>query len=94
MPSGRFRARPEVVSEAITEGLVLLDMDQGTTFRLNPTGKRVWELVGQGYNRDEIVATMSREFAGASGRVAADVDHFMVELLANRLIEPQPENAS
>jgi hypothetical protein len=66
---------------------VLLSLDRGIAYRLNGTGKTVWDLVRQGRRHDQILDSMVATFAAARSDIEKDVDHLLAELVANRLLE-------
>jgi len=45
------------------DGAVLLDIDQGLCFSLNPVGTRIWEMIKAGRSVDEIADKLGEEFA-------------------------------
>src|SRR6516162_9093729 len=69
----RYRCLPNIVAEPVGELLILIDMDQGTAFRLNSSGKLVWELVQKEKSTAEIVEQMSGMFRVSREKLASDV---------------------
>lgn len=49
----------EVISE---DGAVLLDIEQGICFTLNPVGLKIWQLLKQGKSVDAVVDALANEF--------------------------------
>lgn len=71
----------------VDRDLVLLTLDRGNAFRLNGSGKLVWELAGQGRGRQDIVERMTITFAAARADIERDVDRLLAELVDNHLLE-------
>lgn len=90
----RFRARLEVAAEALGEELVLVHLGRGSTFRLNRTGKRVWELIQAGRTAGEMVAELQAEWPLSACRLEADVSRVLADLVREQLLEPIAENAA
>ena len=87
----RFRACPEVAAEALADELVLVHLGRGSTFRLNRTGKRVWELVREGRTAEEMAALLHNAWSVPSGRLEADVRRVLADLVREQLLEPIAE---
>jgi Coenzyme PQQ synthesis protein D (PqqD) len=89
--SARYRHNSGVVTEALGDGLVLVDLDRGTTFRLNRTGKVIWELLRQPRTRAELVGQMHGSWKVASQELERDVTALLTELLNNHLLEAREQ---
>ena len=68
------------------DGAVLLDVQQGLCFSLNPIGTRIWEMVKDGFSLDEIADVLHQEFRLPRSQVAEDVAEFLKQLEEKRLI--------
>lgn len=69
------------------DGAVVLHIDRGRVFKLNPTGSKVLEMLGSGSSEDEVVDELSREFNECQKVVAGDIRKFIVSLQEHQLIE-------
>ena len=69
------------------DGGILLDVEQGEIFRLNPAGTRIIELLKEGHNGPALTRAVSREFGAPEQVVREDVRDFLSELRERRLIE-------
>jgi len=77
---------PGVRETASEDGAVLLDIEQGTCFSLNPVGLKIWELLKKRYSVDRIADAMAQDFAVPRSQLLADVVEFIQSLEAKRLI--------
>src|ERR1700730_815033 len=68
---------PTVRQTASEDGAVLLDVEQGICFALNPIGLKIWELLKQHLSLGEIVDSLAREFRVPREDLAADVRDFV-----------------
>jgi hypothetical protein len=80
-----------VTVEALGDGLMLIDLERGTTFRLNRTGKTTWELLGQQRTPAEIVGQMHVIWGVSAEQVERDVLAVVQDLLNNQLLDFLPE---
>jgi Coenzyme PQQ synthesis protein D (PqqD) len=81
------------------DGAVLLDIEQGLCFSMNPVGARIWELLKQGCTPVAIIDNLEKEFDGvARSQLEMDVTDFLNELHTRRLIttaqEQQPKRSA
>lgn len=90
----RFRVQAGVAAEALGEELVLVHLGRGGTFRLNRTGKRVWELAGAGRTVAEMVVEMQAQWGVSSQCLEADVGRVLADLVREHLLEPLTEDAA
>jgi len=73
----------EVSSE---DGAVLLDIEQGICFSLNPVGLKIWELLKQGRSLDRIIDTLEHDFPVPRDQLLSDATEFIAALEAKHLI--------
>jgi hypothetical protein len=69
------------------DGGILLDVEQGEIFNLNPVGTRIVELLQEGHDEFSLARTLSREFSVSAEVVSRDVDDFLFRLRQQRLIK-------
>lgn len=65
---------------------VILDLNSGTYFGLDPVGTRVWELMGKGKTLGEICDTMLDEYGVTPEALQRDVLELAENLLKQKLI--------
>ena len=73
----------EVSSE---DGAVLLDLEQGVCFSLNPVGLKIWELLKKGCSLEQIADALGREFPVSRPQLVSDATEFIAALEAKQLI--------
>lgn len=73
----------EVTSE---DGAVLLDVEQGICFSLNPVGLKIWELLKKKFSLDQIVDTLGAEFTVPREQLRSDALEFIEALQAKHLL--------
>lgn len=75
------------------DGAVLLDIEQGLCFSLNPIGTRIWEMVKDGRSLAEITDALQQEFCLPRSQLVGDVSDFLKQLEEMRLIGKQSSSA-
>jgi hypothetical protein len=73
----------EVASE---DGAVLLDVEQGVCFSLNPVGLKIWELLKKECSLEQIVDALGQEFPVSRPQLVSDATEFIAALEAQQLI--------
>lgn len=73
----------EVTSE---DGAVLLDIEQGICFSLNPVGLKIWELLKKKFSLNQIVDALGSEFRVGREQLRCDAQEFIEALRARRLL--------
>ena len=73
------------------DGGIVLDIDHGQMFRLNPVGALILESLGQGRTETEITKEISREYSISEETAVADVREFLKSLEEHKLLRAQPE---
>jgi hypothetical protein len=81
-----FTIAPGVRETASEDGAVLLDIEQGICFSLNPVGLRIWELLKERCSIDQIADALGQEFAVPRSQLLSDASEFVRALEAQHLI--------
>lgn len=69
-----------VVFNRVGEELVLLDLNRGVYYGLDPIGARVWQLLTEGVEEGEIVDRLTEEYDVKRETLAADLERLIAEL--------------
>jgi hypothetical protein len=92
-----FTIAPGVRETASEDGAVLLDIEQGTCFSLNPVGLRIWELLKKRCSLDQIADTLGQEFPVPRSQLLSDASEFIKALEGKHLIyrpgQPSPKKS-
>jgi hypothetical protein len=70
---------------------VLLQLDTGEYYGLDPVGLRIWTLITEVGDLDAVRARLLEEFEVDPQTLSADLERLVGELLAHRLVEPVGE---
>ena len=77
---------PGVRETASEDGAVLLDIEQGICFSLNPVGLKIWQLLKTHHSVDEIADELAQAFPVSRSQLLSDVVEFLQSLKEKRLI--------
>ena len=77
---------PGVRETASEDGAVLLDIEQGICFSLNPVGLKIWQLLKTGHSVHEIADELAQAFPVSRSQLLSDIVEFIQSLEAKRLI--------
>jgi coenzyme PQQ synthesis protein D (PqqD) len=81
-----WRPNPEVIAKRLDQATVLVDISTSRIFELNETGTRVWELLGQGLNVEQIVQHLVSEFEVQNSQAAEELKTLLSQLRDQGLV--------
>jgi hypothetical protein len=84
---------PGVREVASEDGAVLLDVEQGVCFSLNPVGLKIWELLKKGCSFEQIADALGQEFPVGRPQLVSDAREFIEALEAKQLIRRPNQTA-
>lgn len=85
--ASRVRLKPEVLFQDLQGEAVLLDLQSGTYFGLNPLGTRIWQLFAEHETLSALAAALTDEYDVAPERCAADLLELIGDLAQRGLID-------
>ena len=87
----RFRInKPKVIQEVFEDEVVIVNLDAGTYYSLNPAGGEVWRFFEKGAAPQEIVEALAARYTDDPSRIRNEVDRLVDELVNENLIVLQP----
>ena len=78
-----------VRSTSNEDGGIVLDIDHGQMFRLNPVGALILDSLAKGFAETEIAKEISRQYRISEEVAAADVHEFLESLEKHKLVQAQ-----
>jgi hypothetical protein len=81
-----LRPASNVVARQLGDSAVLIHLATNRIYELNPTGARIWELVGAGTTIDAVLNTLRAEFDAPVETVESEVDDLVRNLMAEGLL--------
>lgn len=82
-----WKVSEEVLSSKIDEEVVLMSIEAGYYFTLDPIGSRIWELISEkSYTLEGLVLVLMEEYEVDEATCRADVQAFIDEMSEKKLI--------
>jgi len=81
-----LRPNPEVIAKRLDQATVLVDISTSRIYELNETGTRIWELLGQGLNVEQIVQHLVSEFEVEDSQAAEELKTLLSQLRDQGLV--------
>lgn len=86
-PADRLEKHADTITEAAGDELLLVQLGRGTTFRLNRTGRLVWDAAMEGRTFAELSAQLAPTLGVAPERLLADALVLARALISGGLAE-------
>lgn len=82
-----IQADPNLIVSQMGSDVVMMSIERGNYYGLNPVATRIWQLIGQDASIGMICEQLANEFDVASEECASAVYAFIIRLLDERLVE-------
>ncbi len=79
---------PGVIFERFEDETVVINLDSGRYYTLDPMGAEVWRCLNQGVALDQLIAAFRRDYDGDADLIEASVREFVALLLSEQLMRP------
>ncbi len=79
--------RSEVAAKVIDGEAILINLSTGLYYSMGKVGGRIWSLIEQNYNTDDIASAIAVEYDVPTATAAADVAELVAQLATENLIE-------
>lgn len=86
MSEGVYLSKEVIINE-LEDLAVLLDMQSGNFFGLNPVAKRMWELLSELGHAEEVVKRLLEEYDVGENQLRQDLETFIANLKLKGLAE-------
>ncbi len=83
---GSFTIADNVLFQEVDGEAVLLSLDEGCYYGLDELGTRIWKLIDQDLDRDQVVAAIVEEYDVTPEQARHDLDAFLGDLEKSGLI--------
>jgi hypothetical protein len=91
--NSRIKVARRVRETVNQDGAVLLDIEQGLCFSLNPIGTKIWEMLKHGRSLDEITDAFEQEYRLPRTQLLGEISDFLTQLEKMRLVGEQSQPA-
>jgi Coenzyme PQQ synthesis protein D (PqqD). len=83
----KYCRNSQIIDGELEDSQVMMHLEKGKYFGLNPVGKRIWDLIQQPKGFDEIVENLLNEFNVEKERCEVEVKSFLDNAIQNEVIE-------
>ncbi len=77
----RYGRNSKTISGRLHDELVMMDIDQGKYFSLNPVATRIWDLLETDMSVEELCAQLLDEYVVEAGRCHDEVSEYLDEMV-------------
>jgi hypothetical protein len=71
----------KTISGRLSDELVMMDIDQGKYFSLNPVATRIWDLLDKPLSVEEICAVLTEEYNVDLCQCKSEVEEYLSEMV-------------
>ncbi|MEA5005817.1 MAG: PqqD family protein [Rikenellaceae bacterium] len=76
-----------IIDGSIDDNQVMMHIEKGKYFGLNPVGKRIWELIEKPKSLEEIVGQLTEEYNVPEGQCAKEVVTFLEMAIRHDIVK-------
>ena len=89
----KFKIAQNVMVREVKDGAVLLDVEKGIYFGLDPIGLQVWHLISEGNSLGSVCNQLLAEYDVSQSTLTTDIHNLMKDLSAQGLVSDIEDNA-
>ncbi|MBE0650714.1 MAG: lasso peptide biosynthesis PqqD family chaperone [Bacteroidales bacterium] len=82
----KYSRNQQIIDGELDNNQVMLNIEKGKYFGLNPVGKRIWDLIEQPKSFPEITETLLTEFDVTKEQCEEEVRAFLDKAVQNEII--------
>lgn len=76
----------DILSKTVNDEEVIVNLNNGTYYGLNPTGTVIWSHLKKGSARSEILEDLKSQFEIGAEELDADIDEFVTDLKNRKML--------
>lgn len=81
-----LQRHPDMVFSRIDDEVVMMSIETGEYYGLNPVASRIWELLEKPHTFDRLLGLLMQEFNVGESACREDVQIFLEQMIQKRLI--------
>lgn len=86
-PDQKITRHPDMLSAEIGGEAVMMSIEKGAYFGLNPIATRIWDLIEQPRSIAELIEVITSEYEVSNEQCAADVQEFTADMITRGLAQ-------
>lgn len=84
--SEKLQRTDDFLGAAVGDELLMMSIEKGSYYSLNPIGTRIWELLEQPLSFDELVSTLTGEYDVSADTCRLEVAQFVTAMRERGLL--------
>jgi hypothetical protein len=82
----KYRRNSKTISGRLHDELIMMDIDQGKYFSLNPVATRIWDLLENPMNTGELCSVLTEEYEVGKEQCREEVERYLGEMVRLGLV--------
>ena len=82
----KYNRNNQLIDGELDNNQIMMDLENGKYYGLNPVGKRIWELIEQPKTFDQIIESLLSEFEVSEIQCKQETELFLEKAVLNKLI--------
>lgn len=82
-----YSRNKEIIDGSIDDSQVMMHIEKGKYYGLNPVGKRIWELTEKRVSEDEIISTLLSEYDVSEELCRKEVVNFLEKAVESDILK-------
>lgn len=83
----KFKRKQDVIAAGLHDEMVMMDIEKGKYFTLNPVGTVIWNLLETPYSLEDLVERLMEEFEVDLAQCRQETEDYLQNLLKAGLVE-------
>lgn len=89
-PASIISRHESIIHSKLDDEIVMLSIEKGKYFGLNPVGSRIWELIEEPKTVSTIISTLADEYEVSLETCEKDLLHFLSQMAEQQIIQTRP----
>ncbi len=86
MKDALLQKRADIISSHIDDEVVMMSIESGEYYGLNPVASRIWEILETPYSFQQLIDILLKEFDVDREKCEKDVQTFLNQMIKKKLI--------
>jgi hypothetical protein len=83
----KYKRNTKTVSGRLHDELIMMDLDQGKYFSLNPVATRIWDLLAEPAAIEELCSVLTKEYDVSDEQCGIEVSEYLDQMIRLGLAE-------
>ena len=83
----RYKRNTKTISGRLHDELIMMDIDQGKYFSLNPVATRIWDMIANPATIEELCLVLTEEYDVSDEQCGAEVTEYLDQMIRLGLVE-------